>query len=272
MHWYARAVGVIPRAHALPHPKWWHISLQVRPDGLVTHTMPLAGGGIFYLKMDLLEHAVHLVTSQGTVRSLSMRAGLSASVFGEQLIRMVADLGLEGDYLRQKFADHEERPYDAQQAVDFFRVLIFVSQVFERQRAWLLRETDGYEPGPVQLWPHGFDLAFEWFGTRQVEHAQGDSLTRLPAQINLGFSPGDSSFADPYFYSNPWPFETEHLLDKPLPAGARWFTDGWQGSLLPYTELAGDPDAEGRLLDYARAVFKICAPTLAKEWNQPKPG
>ena len=41
----ARAVGVVPRAHAIAHPKWWHVSLEVRPTGLVTDPIPLPGGG-----------------------------------------------------------------------------------------------------------------------------------------------------------------------------------------------------------------------------------
>ena len=53
LHWYSKAVGVVPRAHAEFHPKWWHISLKVQPDGLVTDNMPIPGGGIFSLKMDL---------------------------------------------------------------------------------------------------------------------------------------------------------------------------------------------------------------------------
>jgi hypothetical protein len=47
-----------------------------------------------------------------------------------------------------------------------------------------------------------------------------------------------------------------------LPEGARWFTESWQGTILPYDELAGDPNAENRLKEYARAVFDIALPTL----------
>jgi hypothetical protein len=66
----------------------------------------------------------------------------------------------------------------------------------------------------------------------------------------------------PYFYSNPWPFEKDQLLDKPLPAGAGWFTGGWEGTIFPYVELVGAANAEERLLAYARAVYDAAAPTL----------
>jgi hypothetical protein len=58
------------------------------------------------------------------------------------------------------------------------------------------------------------------------------SLKVLPSQINLVYPGGE-----PYFYSNPWPFAAEQLLDKPLPDGAAWHTEGWQGSTLAYKEL-----------------------------------
>ena len=90
-----------------------------------------------------------------------------------------------------------------------------------------------------------------------------EKIEGLRAEVeSMGFSPGDSGHPEPYFYSNPWPFEKEVLLDKLLPEGARWFTEGWEGSLLEYSELVGDPRGEERLLSYARAVYELAAPTL----------
>ena len=94
-----------------------------------------------------------------------------------------------------------------------------------------------------------------------IEYREGNEVQKYPSQLNLGLSPGDAGHQEPYFYSNPWPFEKE-LLNKPLPAGARWFTDGWEGTIFPYAELAGEANAEERLLDYARAVYQAAAPTL----------
>ncbi|HLE13623.1 MAG TPA: DUF5996 family protein [Anaerolineales bacterium] len=257
LHGYARAVAFIPRAHAIAHPQWWHISLKVHPDGLVTDNMALPDGGIFCLKMDLHRHQVLLLTSRGDALEFSMLAGLSEAQFRDRLLEAVAGLGLEGVYALEKAGGREPATYDPAAAQKYFAALVNADRVFNLQRARL-----GGERGPVQLWPHGFDLAFEWFGTRQVTLSEKGVSRSYPAQLNLGFSPGESSHPEPYFYSNPWPFEAEHLLDKPLPGGARWFTGSWQGSLLPYQELVGDDRAEQRLLDYAQAVFQASAPTL----------
>jgi hypothetical protein len=257
LHLYSKVVGVVPRAHAEFHPKWWHVSLKVQPDGFVTDSMVLPDGGSFSLKMDLRQHKVVLSTSRGEVREFSMTEGLSASAFGDRVLGAVADLGLAAEYARERFEDDEPREYDPAMAEEFLRAVVNADRIFKKHRAGLSGEV-----GPVQLWPHGFDLAFEWFGTRMVEYEEQGKVEKHPSLLNLGFSPGEPTHPEPYFYSNPWPFEADLLVDKPLPSGARWFTESWQGSILPYNLLVGDSQAEEKLLAYARAVYEISAPTL----------
>jgi hypothetical protein len=74
----------------------------------------------------------------------------------------------------------------------------------------------------------------------------------------FGFYPGEPI----YFYANPWPFEADNLVDRQLPGGARWHEEGWQGTMLPYADVAGDPEAEERLLSYFGEVYKVASPTL----------
>jgi hypothetical protein len=98
-------------------------------------------------------------------------------------------------------------------------------------------------------------MSFEWFGSKVTI---GEDGSKAPAQLNLGFYPGEE---EPYFYSNPWPFDGR-LVGTPLPSGAEWYTEGWNGTLLSYESLLGDEDWAGRLLDYAAAVHRIARPTL----------
>jgi hypothetical protein len=184
-----------------------------------------------------------------------MQAGTTGTAFGDRLIRALADWGLEGAYAREKFEDAGERAYDPAHAENFFTAAVNAANIFEKHRATLSGKTS-----PVQIWPHGFDLAFEWFGTRQVPHEEGGETSMLPSQLNLGFYPGEP---EPYFYSNPWPFEAEALVDQQLPSGARWHTESWQGTYLPYSQLAGNPNARADLLAFAKRVYEISAPTLS---------
>lgn len=252
LHAYAHAVGAIPRALGEHHPKWWHVSLNVTPIGLTTDAVAIPGGGTFWLRMDLRDHAVLLEKSSGDSLRFSMTDGLTGTQFADQLIAIAADLGLQGEYAREKFESDEPRVYDPAKAEQFFDILVNVNQLFERHRSSLEGPSS-----PVHLWPHNFDLAFDWFGTRVEKHEEHGEVTEFPSQLNLGFYVKDA-----YFYSNPWPFEGAALTGVELPHGATWHTAGWEGTMLPYDALAGDPDAETKLLDYARAVHEAAAPTL----------
>ncbi len=257
LHAYAQAIGAIPRAHAAAHPKWWHVSLTVQPDGLVTEDMALPDGGTFNVRLDLKSHAVVVEAGDGRSTALSMTEGATGTQMGDRVIAAVAELGLEGDYNREKFEDEDPREYDPAAGEAFLQAVNTVNEVFEQHRASLSGDV-----GPVHLWPHGFDLATEWFGTRVEKYEEEGQVTEYPSQLNLGFFPGSER---PYFYSNPWPFEGDKLTSEPLPHGAQWHTEGWEGSILYYDQLQGDPDAATKLAEYARAVFDLAAPTLTAE-------
>ena len=252
LQWYSRSVTAIPRAHAEPHPKWWHTSLKVVPDGLITEKVTLPDGGNLWLKMDLRRHRVIILTDSESLYEFSMTEGLSSSAFADLLISAAADLGLDSRYEREKFENGDPREYDPDAAENFLTALVNADRIYKNHQKNLAGDVS-----PVQFWPHGFDLSIEWFGTR-VEIHEG---VEYPSQLNLGFFPGSPETA-PYFYSNPWPFEADILLDSPLPAGASWHTAGWEGTILPYEELAEDDEAEARLVAYAKRVFELSAPTL----------
>lgn len=254
LHAYVRGAGAIPETHAEAHPKWWHVSLNVRPQGLVTDDMALSDGGTFNVRLDLISHAVVVETSAGQATTLSMTEGATGTEMGDQIIAAVAELGLEGDYNREKFENDDPRGYDPVAAGVFLAAANNVNGVFEQHRASLSGDV-----GPVQLWPHGFDLATEWFGTRIEKYEEEGEVTEYPSQLNLGFYPGTDR---PYFYSNPWPFEGAKLASEPLPHGAQWHMEGWEGSIIYYDQLQGDPGAATKLAEYARAVFDLAAPTL----------
>ena len=253
LHAYAHAVGAIPRAHGTPHPQWWHVSLKVTPRGLATDNVSLPGGGLVGVLMDLHTHELVVHASDGSDTRLSMTEGLTGTEMAERLIGVASDLGLEGEYDRSKFENDEPRRYDPDAASAYFQAVANVSHIFNHH----LQSLEG-TVSQVQFWPHNFDLACEWFGTR-IEHFEEDGeVTDYPSQINLGFY----AAGRPYFYSNPWPFERATLLGTELPHGAAWHTEGWEGSILHYDQLAGDPEAPTKLLEYARAVYDIASPTL----------
>lgn len=253
LHQYANAIGVIPRAHAEPHEKWWHVSLNIVPTGLESNTMTAPDGRSFVLRMDVTSHQIVLAVDGEDRDRIEMAVGLTGTEMGDAVIAAVAGLGLEAKYARDKFESDETRAYDKTAAEAFLRIANVMHRVFAQHR-----DRIGGSVSPIQVWPHGFDMAFEWFGTRIEEYEEHGELQQYPSQCNFGFYPGGR----PYLYANPWPFESDVLLAVELPGGAEWHTEGWQGSILYYDQLVGDENAEQRALDYFQAVFAAAAPTL----------
>ena len=249
LHAYAKALDALPQAHVTKHPAWWHISLKPRPNGLATSNIALPDGGLMNGLLDFRNHEIVLESSSGWRRSFSAREGRTGTQMAEALIDSVEEIGLTGEYVRKDFEDDAAGKYDEAAVAPFWTALTSVTGVFEAHRATL----DHRSVSPVQFWPHGFDLAFEWFGTKQAE----EGGTTYPSQLNLGFY----SAGRPYFYSNPFPFSGDEVRKMELSVGA-WCDEMFEGSILYYDEVADSPDVVAKLATYAREVFEAASPTL----------
>lgn len=240
-------LGAVARRHGTPHPLWWHLGLEVTDDGLAARPIPVPRGGTLDLSLDLRRHEL-VALAGGDEWRLGLDRGFTATGLAGMLMTVLVEHDLEPDLDPARYRDDDHRAYDRAAAAAYRDAFVAARDVFAAHRAGL----DG-DPGPIQVWPHGFDVSFEWFGTRTMTDADGTHR----AQLNLGFFPG----GDPYFYSNPWPFD-EALVGRPLPAGAGWHTEGWKGTLLPYETVRTASDPAGMLAGYARGVFDLVRPGL----------
>ena len=247
LHAYAEVMSAIPRAHADPQPHWWHVAFTLVPDGFAAAPIPLADGSSLELVMDLRRHEIVAAAGGEVVLRLDLTAGTTATMLAEPLLGVADRFGLSRTYDHAKFETDEPRPYDPTAATTYLDAFIGVEAIMARYRTGLRGRV-----GPIHVWPHHFDMSFEWFGTREVVT---DSVT-YPSQLNLGFDPADGG----YFYSNPWPLAPE-LVGRPLPHGAVWHTEGWEGTSLSY-EMVRTGNPRVMVIDFARAVFDLAEPTL----------
>ena len=104
---------------------------------------------------------------------------------------------------------------------------------------------------PVRCWPHHFDIA--------ILLALGDEKT-----VGLGLSPGDSSYAEPYWYVTPYPYPKDPEL-PPLPEKGHWHTEGFFAAVLTASDLLpGDPATQReRSETFLRAALQACRTFLA---------
>ncbi len=89
---------------------------------------------------------------------------------------------------------------------------------------------------PVRCWPHHFDVA-------SLIVLDGDADPEEARSIGVGFSPGDQSYSQPYFYVNSGPYPELGALPT-LEAGAQWHTTGWTGAVLTADQVISVPHRE----------------------------
>lgn len=256
LHRYCKVVGAVRRALSPSHPLWWHISLAAYSEGLTTTPIEISdhAGTDLEIRLNLRRHRLEIVRGSES-RELDLTAGLTATELGERTTQLLADLGVEGEFDASHYADDGAGLYDPGSAEEYLLAVRWVASRFARAAQEI-----GGDTGPVQLWPHHFDLSFEWFGTRRVESEKGGEGDAARAQIGFGFSLGDESVSQPYFYASPWPFD-QQVTSRELPHTATWYQDSWQGALLMYKAVAAE---RGTLLeDFIREVHAVAAPGLA---------
>jgi hypothetical protein len=114
------------------------------------------------------------------------------------------------------------------------------------------------EPGAssVRVWPHHFDIATLITVAPAVDAENART-------VGVGMSPGDASYAEPYFYVAPWPHPDEHQTERALPAGGHWHGEGWYGAVLTGSALLEAPHQHAALDAFLAAAISACRATLA---------
>ncbi len=88
---------------------------------------------------------------------------------------------------------------------------------------------------PIRCWPHHFDIA----ALLSLDRDADPEKTR---SIGMGMTPGDGSYAVPYFYVTLWPYPD--APDLPDLTEGHWHTEGWVGAVLTAEALTRYTDEE----------------------------
>lgn len=244
---YAHAVTALPRAGAPSHPRWNQVAMDVVPDGLVAAATPLADGTELVSTIDLVNHQI-VVTAGDTTRVFDLNEGPTPREVGEAIATIAEEHGSAIDVDASRYEDETAQVYDASHASAFLDVATSVRDAFDKINAGISGEITG-----PHLWPHGFDIATEWYSDKMIDY----DGTPTSAQIAIGWYPA----GDAYFYANPWPFE-DSWADAELPGDALWNTEGWYGALLNVADISEESGTES-VVALGNAVHATARGTLA---------
>lgn len=246
IHIYSQLLGAVRRALTPPQKHWWHISLRAAAAGLTTTPIPW-NDMTFEMVLDFTTHEFCISTSEGDWWDMALR-GQSGHDFAQETLGALRTLGVEAEIDRSKFSDGERRAYDTTVVEDYWQAASQIDMLLKQFKGQLREETS-----PVQLWPHHFDLSLVWFSGRLIPGEDAADAENADEQMAFGFSTGDDSIGEPYFYITAYPWQ-EALSQFDLPPGARWHTEGWKGALLLYSTLTQSEEPKQQLLEFWRTV------------------
>ena len=213
--------------------------------GFATAPVALEDGSELLGELDLIDHLI-VMTAGSETRRMSLVDGPSPRSVGEAIHELAGRHGRAIAADPARYDDADRQPYDTDAAEAFAGAATVAIGAIRQVVAGI----DGEVTGP-HLWPHGFDIAAEWYSDRTVDYEGSETS----AQIGMGWYPAKSS----YLYVNPWPV-SEEFASEALPAGATWHRNGWEGAYLEVPDGGSIPAAH--VVALGSAVFDMAMPAL----------
>ncbi|MCG8467842.1 MAG: hypothetical protein MJB57_06465 [Gemmatimonadetes bacterium] len=224
LNWSVQALDAVGRTLAEPAPDSSHVALtwDETIDGLVT--APVGDGTRAGLNFERAELVI--VGGDGAVTDSDALTGKTlVEAAGWVQERVAEALGETPDWtpIREDVAPAPAgsgEPFGP--PTDAHRELAR----WYRNAITLFRPIAETEQGasPVLCWPHHIDIAT--FINLDPGTAQYEGRS-----VNVGMSPGDATFTEPYFYVVPYPTVGPNGLPV-LVGGGFWQTEGWVGAVL----------------------------------------
>jgi len=254
----------------------WHVTLAPTARGLVTGVLP-AGGRLFQVEFDFLAHQLHVQVSDGRSAALPLRAQPVAD-FHAALLRLLDALDITVPVSPQPCEipgaerfdeDVQPRPYDADAARRFWRVLLRVDQVLRVFRARFRGKCS-----PVHFFWGAMDLAVTRFSGRPAPPHPGgvpglaDWVVREAYSHEVsscGFWPGGGPIPYPAFYSYAYPEPPGFADATVLPAEA-FYSNELHEFVLPYDAVRTAADPEATLLAFLQGSYEAAA--VAGHWDR----
>jgi hypothetical protein len=268
MHRWLQVIGKIRLAYAPHMNHWWQATLYVTPRGLTTSAMPCAGRS-FQIDLDLIDHELRAVCSDGASRSFKLR-GEPVRAFYAQTIGALEALGIrcaiwttpvEVEDRTPLDADDRPRVYDPAQAHAFWQALVAMEPVFQRFRSRFLGKVS-----PVHLFWGAFDLAVTRFsGRRAPKHAGAPNLATWVAReayshevSSCGFWSGAPVLEEPAFYAYAYP-EPPGFASHPVAPSGAYYDGVLHEFILPYEVVRESADPEAALLSFLQTTYEAGA-------------
>jgi hypothetical protein len=248
LHAYSRVLGSWLKTCRPSRKHWWHASLRPSLMGLTTGVMH--AGIDFELELNLGESLFVARTSSGEELKIELD-GQSAASIADAIQKFLRASGVDENCVPESAAadSREYVGYSSEHAYLLSRAINAVAAALEIFRGEIHEETS-----PIQLWSHHFDLSMLWLPGEKIPGQDPENEEYSDKQMNFGFTFGDDTIAEPYFYVTAYPLP-DTLPKLQLPAGTQWQSEGFNAAILLYQDLVTQKDSTAYLVKLWRHLL-----------------
>jgi len=248
LHMWTQIVGKV-RLELCPLVNhWWNVTFYVTARGLTTSTMPFAAADV-EVSFDFIDHKLLIQTCDGGTRVLALRPQ-SVADFYREFMAALAELGVEVNILTKPQEVPDPIPfeqdtvhasYDAEAVHRFWRILVWVDEVFKEFRAGFIGKVS-----PVHFFWGSFDLAAARYSGASPRE-----------EFSIGWwpscePPGPSFYA----YTLPEPDGIRSARVRPAEAA---FDEHLGEFILPYEVVASAPDPDAMAHEFFQSTYEAGA-------------
>lgn len=236
-----KVVGKYQQLFLEPEPHDWHRGLRLSRLGLATPKLRYLGRDVS-LVLDLSKAQLKAANTSWQLTTQKPEA------IRQELTKWLITQGMNKEVEAPEYGDLGA--FNVVQSQVLSALLSSVWPLLTNLKQTI--DPANQHTGPVLLFPHHFDISFVWYkNPTSVSNIDADN----DKQLGFGFSTGDHTIAEPYFYITAYP-KPEAFTNLVLESGARWQADGFIGAVLPYRVLIQKQDAANIFLRFATEVFK----------------
>jgi len=264
LHMWSQIVGKVRLKLCPLVNHWWNVPFYITARGMTTSPMPYEQRDI-EVQFDFIEHKILIETSEGRVVTMAM-APQSVADFYKKFMGAFAELGINVRIRTTPCEipdpipfeqDNTHSAYDPEAAHKFWRILVWVDQIFKEFRAGFQGKAS-----PVHFFWGSFDLAVTRFSGRPAPERPGaDSITREAYSHEVssaGFWPGGGDIKGPAFYSYAAP-EPSGFAEQRVGPQAAFYHAQMKEFLLMYDDVRTAASPKGALMEFLQSTYNAAA-------------
>src|SRR5258708_3217426 len=279
LHMWTQVVGKVRLKLCPLVNHWWNGPFYVTARGMTTSAMPYANGteGAIEVRFDFIDHQLSLETSDGRNVAIALKAQ-SVADFYNAFMNALTELGVDAKIwttpcevpdLTPFEKDELHAAYDPDAVHKFWRILVWVDQVFKEFRAGFLGKVS-----PVHFFWGSFDLAVTRFSGRIApERVGADPITREAYShevSSVGFWPGGGDIKGPAFYSYAAP-EPDGFASQQIRPAAAFYHPQMKEFLLMYDDVRTAASPKTALMEFLQSTYDAPPDTARCHRKAPEP-